>query len=57
MAQPEQLDDLLGSVDVALTDKILDMIDVIVPPGTNIGARESSVYLPRPSSPHRCAAA
>jgi aryl-alcohol dehydrogenase-like predicted oxidoreductase len=34
----EHLDDLLAGVDVTLTDEILDRIDEIVPPGTDIGA-------------------
>jgi aryl-alcohol dehydrogenase-like predicted oxidoreductase len=33
----EQLDDLLAGIDVALTDEILDRIDEIVPPGTDVG--------------------
>jgi aryl-alcohol dehydrogenase-like predicted oxidoreductase len=33
----EHLDDLLAGVDVKLTDEILDRIDEIVPPGTDIG--------------------
>ena len=33
----EQLDDLLAGADVTLTDEILDRIDKIVPPGTDIG--------------------
>jgi aryl-alcohol dehydrogenase-like predicted oxidoreductase len=33
----EHLDDLLAGVDVALTDELLDRIDQIVPPGTDIG--------------------
>jgi aryl-alcohol dehydrogenase-like predicted oxidoreductase len=33
----EHLDDLLAGVDVTLTDEILDRIDEIVPPGTDIG--------------------
>ncbi|PZG06975.1 aldo/keto reductase [Nonomuraea aridisoli] len=33
----EQLDGLLAGVDVTLTDEILDRIDEIVPPGTDIG--------------------
>jgi aryl-alcohol dehydrogenase-like predicted oxidoreductase len=33
----EQLDDLLAGFDVTLTDEILDRIDEIVPPGTDIG--------------------
>lgn len=33
---PEQLDDLLAGVDVALTDDVLDRIDEIVPPGVDV---------------------
>jgi len=32
----EQLDDLLAGVDVVLSDDVLDRIDEIVPPGTDI---------------------
>jgi aryl-alcohol dehydrogenase-like predicted oxidoreductase len=42
----EQLDDLLAGIDVALTDDILDAIDEIVPPGTDVGAPDQSAYLP-----------
>jgi aryl-alcohol dehydrogenase-like predicted oxidoreductase len=42
----EQLDDLLASVDVALTDDILDRIDEIVPPGTDVGVPDQSAYRP-----------
>jgi hypothetical protein len=42
----EQLDDLLAGLDVTLTDDILDQIDEIVPPGTNVGAPDQSAYLP-----------
>jgi aryl-alcohol dehydrogenase-like predicted oxidoreductase len=42
----EQLDDLLAGIDVTLTDDILDAIDEIVPPGTNVGAPDQSAYLP-----------
>jgi aryl-alcohol dehydrogenase-like predicted oxidoreductase len=41
----EQLDDLLAGLDVALTDEILDQIDEIVPPGTDIGTLDQA-YLP-----------
>jgi aryl-alcohol dehydrogenase-like predicted oxidoreductase len=41
----EQLDDLLAGVDVALSDDILDRIDEIVPPGTDVGALDQA-YLP-----------
>ena len=33
----EQLDDLLAGVAVTLSDEILDRIDAIVPPGTDVG--------------------
>ncbi|GAB3657151.1 aldo-keto reductase family protein [Glycomyces tarimensis] len=33
----EHLDDLLAGVDVRLTDEMLDQIDAIVPPGTDVG--------------------
>lgn len=33
----EQLDDLLASAEVHLSDEVLDAIDAIVPPGTDIG--------------------
>ncbi|WP_312673366.1 aldo/keto reductase [Microbacterium sp.] len=33
----EQLDDLLAGVDVALSDEVLDRIDEIVPPGSDVG--------------------
>jgi aryl-alcohol dehydrogenase-like predicted oxidoreductase len=42
----EQLDDLLASVEVKLSDEILDRIDEIVQPGTDIGAPDQSAYLP-----------
>jgi aryl-alcohol dehydrogenase-like predicted oxidoreductase len=41
----EQLDDLLASADVTLTDEILDQIDEIVPPGTDVGTLDQA-YLP-----------
>ena len=41
----EQLDDVLASVDVTLTDDMLDRIDEIVPPGTDVGAPDQSAYL------------
>ena len=40
-----QLDDLLAGVDVTLSDEILDRIDEIVPPGTDIGTLDQA-YLP-----------
>jgi hypothetical protein len=42
----EQLDDLLAGVDVRLSDEILDQIDEIAPPGTDVGAPDASAYLP-----------
>jgi aryl-alcohol dehydrogenase-like predicted oxidoreductase len=33
----EQLDDLLAGADVVLSDEVLDRIDAIVPPGTDVG--------------------
>lgn len=33
----EQLDDLIAGADVALSNEILDRIDAIVPPGTDVG--------------------
>ena len=44
----EQLDDLLAGVDVRLTDEILDQIDEIVPPGTDVGAPDASPTCRRP---------
>jgi hypothetical protein len=41
----EQLDDLLAGVDVALTDDVLDRIDDMVPPGTDIGTLDQA-YVP-----------
>ncbi len=42
----EQLDDLLAGLNVTLTDDILDRIDEIVAPGTNVGMPDQSAYLP-----------
>jgi aryl-alcohol dehydrogenase-like predicted oxidoreductase len=42
----EQLDDLLAGVDVALTDEILDRIDEIVPPGTDVGTLDMAYRPP-----------
>ena len=41
----EQLDDLLAGVDVTLTDDVLDRIDEIVPPGTDVGTLDQA-YVP-----------
>jgi aryl-alcohol dehydrogenase-like predicted oxidoreductase len=42
----EQLDDLLAGIDVTLSDDVLDRIDEIVPPGTDVGLPDQSAYLP-----------
>jgi aryl-alcohol dehydrogenase-like predicted oxidoreductase len=39
-----QLDDLLASVEVRLSDEILDRIDAIVAPGINIGLPDEAAY-------------
>jgi len=41
----EHLDDLLAGLDVALGDDILDRIDEIVPPGTDVGTLDQA-YVP-----------
>ncbi len=41
----EQLDDLLAGLDVVLSDDILDRIDEIVPPGTDVGTLDQA-YVP-----------
>jgi aryl-alcohol dehydrogenase-like predicted oxidoreductase len=42
----EQLDDVLASVDVTLSDEILDRLDKIVPPGTNVGTLDMAYRPP-----------
>ncbi len=42
----EQLDDLLASAKVTLSDDILDRIDQIVPPGTDLAPLGGSAYTP-----------
>ncbi|MBM9509131.1 aldo/keto reductase [Actinacidiphila acididurans] len=44
----DHLADLLAGLDVTLSDEILDRIDEIVPPGTDIGTLDGSAYLPPP---------
>jgi aryl-alcohol dehydrogenase-like predicted oxidoreductase len=46
-----QLDDLLAGVDVTLTDDILDRIDEIVPPGTDVGTLDQAYLPPALQSP------
>lgn len=41
----EQLDDLLAGAEVRLSDEVLDRIDEIVPPGTNVGLNQAD-YVP-----------
>ena len=41
----DQLDDLLAGIDVTLGDEILDRIDEIVPPGTDVGTLDQA-YVP-----------
>ena len=41
----DQLDDLLAGVDTVLPDDVLDRIDAIVPPGTDIGTLDQA-YVP-----------
>ncbi|WP_432824562.1 aldo/keto reductase [Dactylosporangium sp. CA-092794] len=47
----EHLDGLLSGLDVALTDDILDRIDEIVPPGTDVGALDQAYAPPALLSP------
>ena len=42
----EHLDDLLAGADVVLSDDILDKIDEIVPPGTDVGALDQDYQPP-----------
>jgi aryl-alcohol dehydrogenase (NADP+) len=41
----EHLDDLLAGAEVVLSDEVLDQIDQIVPPGTDIGI-DAANYVP-----------
>jgi aryl-alcohol dehydrogenase-like predicted oxidoreductase len=43
---PAQLEDLLGGMNVVLNDDLLDQIDAIVPPGTDVAPLEGSAYSP-----------
>ncbi len=45
------LDDLLAGLDVALTDDILDQIDEIVPPGTDVGTLDMAYRPPALNQP------
>jgi aryl-alcohol dehydrogenase (NADP+) len=46
-----QLEDLLAGVEVRLTDDVLDRIDEIVPPGTNVGALDQNYQPPAVHDP------
>jgi hypothetical protein len=48
----EHLDDLLAGLDVTLSDEILDCIDEIVPPGTNVGRLDQAYVPPAVQLPH-----
>ncbi|MDA0170136.1 aldo/keto reductase [Solirubrobacter taibaiensis] len=48
----QHLDDLLVGADVVLTDEILDRIDAIVPPGTDIGTLDQEYAPPALQDPH-----
>ena len=43
---PEQLDDLLAGADVVLSDDVLDRIDEIVPPGSELNPDDNYVTIP-----------
>jgi aryl-alcohol dehydrogenase-like predicted oxidoreductase len=49
----EHLESQLGAADVVLDDKILDRIDEIVPPGTNLNAADAGWTPPSLTSPWR----
>ena len=44
---PAQLDDLLAGADVALSGDVLDQIDEIVPPGTELNPADNYIAAPR----------
>jgi aryl-alcohol dehydrogenase-like predicted oxidoreductase len=48
-----QLDDLLAGLDVALPDDLLDRIDEIVPPGTDVGSLDQAYSPPALQVAHR----
>jgi aryl-alcohol dehydrogenase (NADP+) len=47
----DHLDDLLAGLDVTLTDDILDRIDEIVPPGTDVGTLDQAYQPPALANP------
>ncbi|GAA1851288.1 aldo/keto reductase [Pseudonocardia ailaonensis] len=42
----DQLDDLLAGSEVVLTDEILDAVDAVIPPGTDVGALDMAYHPP-----------
>jgi aryl-alcohol dehydrogenase-like predicted oxidoreductase len=49
----EQLDDVLASVDVRLSDEVLDRIDAVVAPGTDVGTLDMAYSGPEVTDPTR----
>lgn len=47
----DHLDALLTGLDVTLTDDVLDRIDEIVPPGTDLGTLDQAYRPPALTSP------
>lgn len=47
----EQLDDLLAGAETVLSDEILDQIDAIVPPGTDVGQLQMAYNPPAVTEP------
>ncbi len=47
----EQLDDLLDGLDVVLSDEVLDQLDAIVPPGTDVGRLDMAYNPPAIQDP------
>jgi hypothetical protein len=47
----EQLDNLLAGAEVVLSDEILDRIDQIVPPGTDVGQLQMAYNPPAVMKP------
>jgi aryl-alcohol dehydrogenase (NADP+) len=47
----DHLDDLLAGLDVTLTDDVLDRIDEIVPPGTDVGTLDQAYQPPAMENP------
>lgn len=43
---PEQLESYLAGIEVVLSDELLDKIDAIVPPGTDVAPLEGAAYVP-----------